>query len=116
MLKFKNYKIVLLLMLFAFAGKDALAGGGGSDPWYFSNAKVETVPTGAGKVYAGKQTDAANPTNCVAAPHVFDGKTHKSNLPYNWYVNTIPTDSKMSHRWWYLKTEDPRGAITGSSG
>ncbi len=108
MLKFKNYKILLLLMLFAFAGKDALAGGGGSDPWYFSNAKVETVPTGAGKVYAGKQTDAANPTNCVAAPHVFDGKTHKSNLPYNWYVNTIPTDSK---KYKFLRWEDGNGNV-----
>ena len=107
MFKFKNFKILLLLMLFAFAGNDAWAGGG-SDPWYFSNAKVETVPTGAGKVYAGKQTDAANPTNCVAAPHVFDGKTHKSNLPYNWYVNTIPTDSK---KYKFLRWEDGNGNV-----
>ena len=108
MFKLKNFKILLLLMLFALIGQKAWAGGGGSDPWYFSNAKVETLPTGAGKVYAGSQNDAANPTNCVAAPHTFDGKTHKSNLPYNWYVNTIPTDSK---KYKFLRWEDGNGNV-----
>ena len=85
MFRLMNYKILLLLMLFAFTGQHAWAGGGGTDYWYFSNAKVETAPTGAGKVYAGDQNGAANPTNCVPAPHVFDGKSHKSQFPYKLY-------------------------------
>ena len=108
MLRFKNFKILLLLMLFDFAGNDAWAGGGGTDYWYFSNAKVETFPTGAGKVYAGTQNAAANPTNCVAAPHTFDGKSHKSQFPYKWYVNTIPTDSK---KYRFLRWEDGNGNV-----
>lgn len=108
MFKFKNFKILLLLMLFAFAVNDAWAGGGGTDYWYFSNAKVETFPTGAGKVYAGTQNAAANPTNCVAAPHTFDGKSHKSQFPYKWYVNTIPTDSK---KYRFLRWEDGNGNV-----
>lgn len=103
-----KYKILLLLMLLFFAGKDAWAWGGGTDYWYFSNAKVETVPTGAGKVYAGNQNDAANPNNCVPAPHVFDGKSHKSQFPYNWYLNTIPTDSK---KYKFLRWEDGNGNV-----
>ena len=109
MFKMKNLKILLLLLLFAFAGNDAWAGGGGgTDYWYYSNAKVETVPTGAGKVYAGKQNNAANPNNCVDAPHVFDGKSHKSQFPYNWYLNTIPTDSK---KYKFLRWEDGNGNV-----
>lgn len=109
MFKMKNLKILLLLLLFAFAGNDAWAGGGGgTDYWYYSNAKVETVPTGAGKVYAGKQNAAANPNNCVDAPHVFDGKSHKSQFPYNWYLNTIPTDSK---KYKFLRWEDENGNV-----
>ena len=104
-----KYKILLLLMLLAFAGNDAWAGGGGgTDYWYYSNAKVETVPTGAGKVYAGKQNEAANPNNCVDAPHVFDGKSHKSQFPYNWYLNTIPTDS---NKYKFLRWEDGNGNV-----
>lgn len=108
MFRLMNYKILLLLMLFAFTGQHAWAGGGGTDYWYFSNAKVETAPTGAGKVYAGDQNGAANPTNCVPAPHVFDGKSHKSQFPYKWYVNTIPTDSK---KYKFLRWEDGNGNI-----
>lgn len=108
MLRFKNFKILLLLILFAFAVNDAWAGGGGTDYWYFSNAKVETFPTGAGKVYAGTQNAAANPTNCVAAPHTFNGKSHKSQFPYKWYVNTIPTDSK---KYRFLRWEDGNGNV-----
>ena len=103
-----KYKILLLLMLLAFAGNDAWAGGGGTDYWYYSNAKVETVPTGAGKVYAGKQNEAANPNNCVDAPHVFAGKSHKSQFPYNWYLNTLPTDSK---KYKFLRWEDGNGNV-----
>ena len=106
MIKLKNLKILLLLLLFTISQQYAWAGG--TDYWYFSNAKVETRPTGAGKVYAGNQNAAANPTNCVDAPHVFDGKTHKSQLPYQWYVNTIPTDSRQFK---FLRWEDANGNV-----
>lgn len=108
MFKLKNFKILLLLMLFAFAGQSAWADKGDTDYWYFSNAKVETLPTGAGKVYAGTQTDAANPTKCVAAPHTFVGKSHKSQFPYKWYVNTVPTDTK---KYKFIRWEDGNGNV-----
>lgn len=108
MFKLRNFKILLLLMLFALAGQSAWADKGDTDYWYFSNAKVETLPTGAGKVYAGTQTDAANPTNCVAAPHTFDGKSHKSQFPYKWYVNTVPTDTK---KYKFIRWEDGNGNV-----
>ena len=102
-LKFKT-----LLLLLIFVCQNAVADKGDPDYWYYSNAEVKTVPTGAGKVYAGAKTDAANPNNCVPAPHVFDGKSHKSNFPYKWYLNTIPTDSK---KYKFLRWEDDNGTI-----
>ena len=51
MFKFKNFKILLLLMLFAFAGKDAWAGGQTYHHWYRFQAEVKTQPTGVAKVY-----------------------------------------------------------------
>lgn len=51
MFKLKNFKILLLLMLFAFAGKDAWAFPTNYDHWYRFQAEVKTQPTGAAKVY-----------------------------------------------------------------
>ena len=49
MLKFKNYKILLLLMLFAFAGKDAWAE---NYSWFHFTANVKAqVRTAEGLVY-----------------------------------------------------------------
>ena len=49
MLKFKNYKILLLLMLFAFAGKNAWAGG---NKWWCYQIEVDVkLVTGEGLVY-----------------------------------------------------------------
>lgn len=46
-----KYKILLLLMLFTFAGKDAWAFGPKYHHWYRFQAEVKAEPTGAAKVY-----------------------------------------------------------------
>ena len=51
MFKLRNFKILLLLMLFAFAGQDAWAVGQTYHHWYRFQAEVKTQPTGAAKVY-----------------------------------------------------------------
>lgn len=51
MFKMKNLKILLLLMLFAFAGNNAWAFGPKYHHWYRFQAEVKAQPTGAAKVY-----------------------------------------------------------------
>ena len=93
MFKFKNFKILLLLMLFAFAGKDAWAGDGN---WMYMHIQVDSYPA-AGKVYASSsQSSAQNTNNCVNSPYIDDVSTAEKYINQGktlWYVNTIPTDA-----------------------
>lgn len=95
MLKFKNYKILLLLMLFAFAVNDAWAGG--TDYWMYMHIQVDSYPTGAGKVYAStSQSSAQNSNNCVSSPYITHTSTAESYINSGktlWYINTMPVDA-----------------------
>ena len=112
MFKFKNFKILLLLMLFAFAGNDAWAGGG--KYWYYSCIELRCTPSGAGKVYASTdQTKAQNPNNCVITTDGLDGnayqtsgRTYRGNRPYKWFVNTVPSNSQQYR---FIKWVDQNG-------
>ena len=96
-MKLRNIKYMLFFLAIILGLQNARADFPDPDPdyWYYSHALVKTEPTGAGKVYANSDpTKTANTSNCVDAPHTFRDRTHQSNLPYKWYLNTIPTDSK----------------------
>ncbi|MCQ2290162.1 MAG: hypothetical protein MJZ63_02660 [Muribaculaceae bacterium] len=97
----------LFIAITAFA-LNALAGtGGGADLWYFSNLKLDCYPTGAGKVYAdGKETEASKEAYLQDAPSTFSISTHKSKLPYKWYINTAPSDTK---KYKFVKWIDSNG-------
>lgn len=94
MFKFKNFKILLLLMIFAFAENDAWAGDGN---WMYMHIQVDSYPTAAGKVYASSsQSSAQNTNNCVNSPYIDDVSTAEKYINQGktlWYVNTIPTDA-----------------------
>ena len=110
MFKFKNFKILLLLILFAFAGNNAWGG----SYWYYSCIELRCTPSGAGKVYAStNQTKAQDPNNCVITTDGSDGeayrasgRTAKSNRPYKWFVNTVPSNSQQYR---FLKWVDQDG-------
>ena len=64
MFKFKNFKILLLLMLFAFAGNNAWADKGDTKySYYVAYTKVQINKTGAGLVYAQGGTQKDYETN-----------------------------------------------------
>jgi|GEM_PF-1538147 len=64
MFKLKNLKILLLLLLFAFAGNDALADKGDTKySYYVAYTKVQINKTGAGLVYAQGGTQKDYETN-----------------------------------------------------
>lgn len=81
MFKFKNFKILLLLMLFASAGKDAWA----DFPtyyhhWYRFQAEVKTQPTGAAKVYGAfpeSNGSISYSENVFRSHKHFDNRTDK---------------------------------------
>ncbi|MCQ2288192.1 MAG: hypothetical protein MJZ74_03760 [Muribaculaceae bacterium] len=88
-------KIILLALTLIALAFNAQAGTGGADLWYYSNLMLDVTPTGAGKVYAnGKETEASKEAYLDTAPKTFSISTHQSKLPYTWYINTAPTDSK----------------------
>ena len=99
MFRYKNFKILIMLMLFAFAGQNAWAD---EDYWMYVHLKQKCEPTGVGKVYASTDPlSADNPNNCVVVPEggkEYESSTHESNITNNWvtgtqwFVNTIPVD------------------------
>ena len=100
MFRYKNFKILIMLMLFAFAGQNAWAED--EDYWMYVHLKQKCEPTGVGKVYASTDPlSADNPNNCVVVPEggkEYESSTHESNITNNWvtgtqwFVNTIPVD------------------------
>lgn len=94
MFKLKNFKYLLLLMLFAFVGQNAW---GGDGYWMYMHIQVDSYPTAAGKVYASSsQSSAQNSNNCVASPYITHVSTAEANINSGktlWYINTIPVDA-----------------------
>ena len=107
MFKFKNFKILLLLMLFAFAGNNAWGGGVGGDPtytgWHTYTAKIKVNETGLGKVYGSfGTTDDGSAHNPTAARNAYIVVQHryakvytedKSSNEYNLYLYAIANES-----------------------
>ncbi len=105
MLKFKNFKILLLLMLFAFAGQDAWAGK------YYSYHIIDVKPSGAGKVYSTSKTENGANTNfnaCVDPPYTQTWHTGNS-------TNTLYLLAKANDGYVFSHWEDQDGTIVASS-
>lgn len=111
MFKFNNFKILLLLVLFAFAVKNAWAGS--STPWCDSHVYVEAInsedgTTGGGKVYvtgeASKQTVANCKTNKLYAATLYN--SHDSGkFPSDVYLAAQP-DEGWEFEYWICKKKD----------
>ena len=82
MLRFKNFKILLLLILFAFAGNDAWAFGPGDLPYRCDSRLKVRVATGQGKVYAAKYTETSPSTNSCQDTVYIAEVTNTSNGDY----------------------------------
>ena len=116
MLRFKNFKILLLLMLFAFAGNDAWAGGGGGDgyagTWFTFRARYSA--TGEGKVY-GDFTKKENATNKngenVATRHRCDDSSGASetNDTYSKTDITLHLFAEAADGWEFVEWRDEDG-------
>lgn len=105
MFKFKNFKILLLLMLFAFAGQDAWAGK------YYSYHVIDVKPSGAGKVYSTSKTENGENTNfnaCVDPPYTQTWRTGNS-------TNTLYLLAKANDGYVFSHWEDQDGTIVASS-
>ena len=105
MLKFKNFKILLLLMLFAFTGQFALAGGPSDfSVSHDSHLQVKVV-TGGGKVYAAKnnkgEESAPSVTNCIYTEKTaaLTNTKNSANRPANFYILAMPDDGYEFDYW-----------------
>ena len=108
MFKLKNFKILLLLMLFVISAQNAW---GGDGYWMYMHIQVDSYPTGAGKVYASTtQSKAANLNNCVPAPYIKYESTAEANINSGktlWYINTTPVDAtKWAFVGWVKNASD----------
>lgn len=103
MFKFKNFKILLLLMLFAFAGQDAW---GYKGTWF--NFRAKFTATGEGKVYG----DFINKENAVNKLHenvtvrhrhdgggTEDGDTYSGNEPIDLHLFAEASDGWEFVEW-----------------
>ena len=107
MLRFKNFKILLLLMFFAFAGKDAWA----NDTKYYSYHIIDVKPSGAGKVYSTTKTENGENTNfnsCVDPPYTQNWHTGNS-------TNTLYLLAKANDGYVFSHWEDQDGNTVTSS-
>lgn len=120
MFKFNNFKILLLLVLFAFAVKNAWAGS--STPWCDSHVYVEAInsedgTTGGGKVYvtgeASKQTVANCKTNKLYAATLYN--SHDSGkFPSDVYLAAQP-DEGWEFEYWICKKKDGTYSTTNAT-
>ena len=107
MFKLKNFKILLLLMLFAFAGKDTWATG----TKYYSYHIIDVKPSGAGKVYSTSKTENGANTNfnaCVDPPYTQNWHTGNS-------TNTLYLLAKANDGYVFSHWEDQDGTLVASS-
>lgn len=107
MFKFKNFKILLLLILFAFAGNDAWA----NDTKYYSYHVIDVKPSGAGKVYSTSKTENGENTNfnaCVDPPYTQTWHTGNS-------TNTLYLLAKANDGYVFSHWEDQDGTTVASS-
>jgi len=105
MFKFKNFKILLLLMFFTFAGQDAWAGK------YYSYHIIDVKPSGAGKVYSTPKTENGANTNfnaCVDPPYQQPWHTGNS-------TNTLYLLAKANEGYVFSHWEDQNGNTVSSS-
>ena len=103
MFKFKNFKILLLLMLFAFAGKDAWATQPTYKGWHTYTAKIKVNETGLGKVYGCfNMSDGSAAHNPTAARNIYIVTQHRyasvytsdqSSNEYNLYLYAVANES-----------------------
>ncbi len=106
-----NYKILLLLTLFAFAGQHAWAGGPSDfSVAHDSHLKVRVV-TGGGKVYAKDnnkgEESAPSLTNCVYTEMTaaLTNTKNSANRPANFYILAMPDDGYEFDYWECTKNE-----------
>lgn len=112
MIRFKNFKILLLLMLFAFAVNDAWAGGGSSyaGTWFTFRARYSA--TGEGKVYGDftEKTNAVNKNNeNVATRHRHDGGGTETGDTYTGNDITLHLFAEASDGWEFVEWRDNDG-------
>ena len=115
MFKLRNFKILLLLMLFAFAGQSAWAGGGGDDnsyagTWFTFRARYSA--TGEGKVY-GDFTEKSNAVNKknenVATRHRHDGGGTETGDTYTGNDIDLHLFAEASDGWEFVEWRDNDG-------
>ena len=91
MLKFKNFKILLLLMLFMISAQNAWGWGNDFSIAHDSHLKVK-VATGNGKVYAKEnnkgEESAPSLTNCVYTEWTaaLTNTKNENNRPAKFYI------------------------------
>ena len=106
MFKFKYFKILFLLLFFAFAVNDAWAGGGGTPTytgWHTYTAKIKVNETGLGKVYGCfNMSDGSAAHNPTAARNIYIVTQHRyasvttsdqSSNEYNLYLYAVANES-----------------------
>lgn len=102
MFKMKNLKILLLLMLFAFAGNDAWAFGPGDLPYRCDSRLKVRVATGQGKVYAAKYTETSPSTNSCQYTEFTTATENTSNGDYRpcpFKILAVPADGYEFDHW-----------------
>lgn len=107
MFKLNKFKILLLLMLFAFAGQEVW----GDNAKYYSYHIIDVKPSGAGKVYSTTKTENGANTNfnaCVDPPYTQTWHTGNS-------TNTLYLLAKANDGYVFSHWEDQNGNTVASS-
>ena len=109
MFRFKDFKILILLMLFAFAGQNAWAGNDFSTP-HDSHLTVK-VATGNGKVYAKDnnkgEESAPSLDNCHYTEYTasLTNTLNENNRPAKFYILAMPDEGYEFDYWECTKNE-----------
>lgn len=111
MFSFKNFKILLLLLLFAFAGQNVWAGGSSDFSISHDSHLQVKVVTGGGKVYAKEnnkgEESAPSLTNCVFTEMTaaLTNTKNSANRPANFYILAMPDEGYEFDYWECTKNE-----------
>ncbi len=108
MIKLKNIKFLILMIICIFTTQNTWGGGGSK---YYSYHNIDVKPSGAGKVYSTTKTDNGQNTNfnaCVDPPYVQTWHTGNS-------TNTLYLLAKANDGYVFSHWEDQNGKTVSTT-